>query len=263
MHRLAQAAEQADRLGHQHRRVHSLARHVAKTPGDAPVGEREEIVEVTGDFERRKIDPLHRESRLGLSRQQRALDFAGKIEFAPHALLLEQRFGHLRVMHGERNHAGEDLQELLVGEVEETVSLALVDHFEGTEQAPLDHQRRTENRARAKTGAVVDRGAEIAVGRDIAHHLHTTLSQRAPDDSLRFGDAQAFDGDRPGASQAGELRVCRVEQENGCRLRIHIDHDLANRVVQRFAHRRRSGKILADRREQLEIALEAGTGVVR
>ena len=138
MHRLAEATKQADRLGHEHRRIHPLARNIAQTPGNAAIAQQKKIIEVAGNLKRRQIQPVHGEIGGWLGRQKIALNLARQIEFALHALLLDQRLGHLRVMHGQRNHPSQYLQELLVGQIEQPVTLALVDHLQRPEHDPLD-----------------------------------------------------------------------------------------------------------------------------
>ena len=86
------------------------------------------------------------------------------------------------------------------------------------------------------------------------HHLHRIAGQRTPDNALSPRYRQPFDGDRPGTRQTGQLLTCRIEQENRRRFGRHVNHDLLDGVGQGLAHRRRTGEILSNRRQQFQIA---------
>ena len=169
---LAKAAEEADRLGHQHGCVHALAGNVPQPPRNATIGQGKEIVEIAGDFAGRVVEPAHREAAIAGVGQQAALDLARQIQLAANALLLDQCFGHLRVADRQRYHAGQCLQQLLVVVAEQPVARALVDHFQRPEAARLDGQRGAEDGACLEAGQGIDSGGEVGIGGGIAHHLH-------------------------------------------------------------------------------------------
>ena len=192
--------------------------------------------------------------------QQVALDLAGEIEFALHPFLFDERGGHVGVVHGQGDHAGQRLQEIAVGvgkeaarRVEFRPRLAFVDGLQGAQEFPFDDQRRAKNGAGAKAGLPVDAGAEIRVACRVAHQLDAAFRQGPADDALLALDAQAGDVDGAGAGAADEFSAWLVEQEQRGGLGIHVGQRLVDGVGQRAVEVGRAGEILAQLGKQGQI----------
>ena len=141
----ARAAQHAGHAHHQERGVEALAGHVGDD--EARCGRRaaEIIVEIAGNLVGRKIHADDRKRITTRFRQQRFLHLPREREFALDALLLDQAFGELRAVDGERGRCGDETQDVGVVFVEQA-AVAAIDDFQCADRALRGAQRRAQDR---------------------------------------------------------------------------------------------------------------------